>query len=204
MAPRLNEWASVAAHAYGLYSGINAAIAAAPDKSASIVHHADEFRMMSALLCIVRVFATIDRASIVSLQSVNRFLKSDSALSCVAAAYAGTDDAAKIDVASGTCGRSIQRFKTEYARIDWSVLGRLQSFRNSAIAHIRWSEVDRFVTFGELEALVEIVGRLAGETSLMTSGLNNWPHEHQESAHENAKQKWGAIFTADHLDRIDY
>ncbi|CAH2409354.1 conserved hypothetical protein [Mesorhizobium escarrei] len=204
MAPKLNEWASMGAHSFGLYSGINAAIAEAPDKFAPIVLHADELRMTSAMLCMVRIFATIDRGSAISLQSVNRFLKTDAAASDLAAAYFGTSDSSKTQDANRTCELSIHRFKNEYARINWSALGRLQSFRNSAIAHISWGEVDKFVTFGELEALVEIVGQLAGETSLMTSGLNNWPHEHQESAHDNAKHKWSAIFAADHLDRIDY
>ncbi|ESY65541.1 hypothetical protein X743_29435 [Mesorhizobium sp. LNHC252B00] len=204
MAPKLNEWASMAAHSYGLYSGINAAISRAHDKSAPIVTHADHLRTETALLCIVRLFATIDRDSQISLQSVNRFLKLPNSPHELATAYAASNDRAQIEAAMKACKAGIDRFNKYYSTIDWNAIGRMQSFRNSAIAHITWGEVRKFVTHGELETLVEIVGRLAGETTLMTSGLNNWPHEHQEIAHDDAKHKWDAIFAADHRDVIDY
>ena len=57
----------------------------------------------------------------------------------------------------------MDRFFSAYGQVDWQVVGRLQSFRNGAIAHVTWEEVKRFVTFGELASLVRTISILAGE-----------------------------------------
>lgn len=202
MTPKLNEWASMAAHAYGIYAGINRAIGETKDKSAPVVSHADHYRQMAALLCVVRVFATVDRQAKISLQSVHRYLKKPESVMEVARAYAASPPEEKPNLVQSQ--KFIDQFNADYAHIDWKALGNLQSFRNTAIAHIGWDEVKRFVTFGQLESLLEIVSKLAGQLTLMTSGLNNWPYEHRESACDNAYHKWAAIFAADAADRIDY
>lgn len=202
MSPKLNEWASMAAHAYGIYSGINRAIGSAPDKSVPVVQHAAHYREMAALLCVVRVFAAIDREAKISLQSVYRYLKEPASIAEIAHAYAASTPSSSLNLTVAM--KSIDQFNVEYARIDWSTLGRLQSFRNTAIAHIGWNEVQRLVTYGQLETLVEIVSKLAGQLTLMTSGLNNWPDEHRELACDDAYHKWSAIFAADAADKIDY
>lgn len=202
MEPKLNEWASMAAHAYGTYAGINDAIRQATEKRAPIVQHADHYRQMAALLCVVRTFATIDRGSELSLQSVYRYLQSESAIEEVAQVYAvaPAPTTPDIDLARSWIGQ----YQIEYAKINWTTLGAMQSFRNSAIAHISWRQVERFVSYGELEELVRIVSALAGQLTLMTTGVNNWPEEHQRLAHSDAKHKWSAIFAADASDKIKY
>ncbi|TGQ52140.1 hypothetical protein EN836_21270 [Mesorhizobium sp. M1C.F.Ca.ET.193.01.1.1] len=202
MAPKLNEWASMTAHAYGLYAGINQAIGETKDKAAPVVGHADYYRQMAALLCVVRVFATVDRQAKISLQSVHRYFKKPESVAEVAQAYAASPPQGSPNPVQSQ--KFIDQFNADYARIDWKALGNLQSFRNTAIAHIGWDEVNRFVTFGQLEALLGIVSKLAGQLTVMTSGLNNWPDEHRESARDNAYHKWSAIFAADAADRIDY
>lgn len=138
MALKLNQWASMAAHSYGLYSGINAAISGAHDKGAPIVAHADQLRTDTALLCIVRLFATIDRNSQISLRSVDRFLKLPSSPHELAAAYAAGNDRAQIEAAMKTCKEGIDRFQKYYSTIEWNAIRRMQGFRNAAIAHITW------------------------------------------------------------------
>ncbi|MGB3897030.1 MAG: hypothetical protein WA973_00570 [Mesorhizobium sp.] len=192
----------MAAHAYGTYSGINAAIKDAPDKSAPIVLHADHYRQMAALLCVVRTFATIDRGSEISLQSAYRYLQTEQAGTEIAEAYASSPPAGLPNVSQAR--EAIDRYVDEYMGINWKKLGNLQSFRNGSIAHIQWTEVNRFVTYGDLAELVRIISQLSGELTLMTTGTNNWPQEHGEAAHDEAIHKWRAVFAADAADKIDY
>lgn len=202
MEPKLNQWASMACHAYGLYSGINDAIKDAPDKDFPMILHADHYRQMAALHCVMRVFATIDRDAEISLQSVFRYLQSAQAAPEIAVAYAASPPAESPN-ADQARGR-IDYFVSEYMKIDWKKLGDLQSFRNGAIAHIQWKDVKRFVTYGDLAELVRIIAQLSGQLTLMTTGVNNWPWEHEEIAYEDAIHKWQAIFAADAADKIDY
>ena len=202
MAPQLNAWATMAARSFGLYTGINNAIRGAADKGAGVVHHADELLMQLALLCVVRTFALIDRESDVSLQSAYRFLKTDGSLDGISALYAAAPEPSSIEGARITCSRSMSRFFDAYGKIDWQALGRLQSFRNTAIAHVAWADVKKFVTFGELERFVRIAAILAGELTLMTSGRNDWPSEQIESG-QDAEHLWKAIFAAHASGALD-
>ncbi len=126
MAPKLNERASMAAHAYGTYSGINEAIKSALDKSAPIVGHADHYRQMAALLCVMRTFATIDREAEISLQSVHRYLKNTGAVTEIANACAEAAPRSKPNLAAAQA--SIDRYNAAYATIAWATTGKLQSF----------------------------------------------------------------------------
>lgn len=190
MAPRLCIWADMAAHAYGLYSGLNAAIGSAEDKSTDAAGHAHHLRQELAMMALLRVFAVFDRPARVSFQAISRFLKAHAdASERLAAAQGCPTVPAYIPEAVG-------RFSEIYGRLDPGVLGRLQSFRNGRLAHASISEVTRTITFGELEVLVRLAAALAHQTNLMTAGLNNDPVEHLNNAQEEADEFWTYALSA--------
>ncbi|MEP9379842.1 hypothetical protein ABLE91_24235 [Aquabacter sp. CN5-332] len=195
-AKKLNLWADMAARAYGAYSGINASIAAASDKSLPSIHHAHEIRQQLALMSVIRTFALLDRDAGLSMQSVHRFLKREEAIRLVAESFALSEPPSSLEGAKRDSSLAVQRFLLKYGEIDWTVFGRLQSFRNVAISHITWREVDKFVTYGELEHLVRISCALAGEFTFMTSGLNDWPEEQIAVSYDDAFMFWSAALKA--------
>ncbi|MFC6486930.1 hypothetical protein [Nitratireductor sp. GCM10026969] len=196
MASKLNDWATLAARAYGTYAGVNTAIAKATDKSSPAVQHADEVRQQVALMAVIRTFAVLDRDGSVSFQPVYQFPKEDRATELISALYAASEPPCSNEMAMADCGKAIERFQAEYQRINWKAFGRLQGFRNSAISHVAWGDVKKFVTYGELEETVRICCRLAGELTLMTSGLNDWPEEDISEYQETAYTFWAAAFAA--------
>ena len=202
-ARKLSEWATMAARAYGTYAGINTAIGNATDKSSRAVHHANEARREMALMAAVRTFALLDRTARISLQSVYRFLSQPKGLETVTELYASSEPQSPLHVAVLDCGRFCERFLTEYRTIDWDAFGRLQSFRNSALAHIG-EDVSKFVRYRELEQIVRICARLAGEFILMTTGLNDWPEEDIDEYQESTSAFWSAVFTADENNLLTY
>jgi len=195
-ARKLAEWATMAARTYGIYSGINSAIHSAPDKSTHLVHHADEVRRQMALMTVIRTFALLDRSATISLQPVYQFLKRPHAVATVAELYASSEPRSDLHAAQIDCEKFCERFLMEYRTIDWGVFSRLQSFRNSALAHIG-EDVTKFVRYGELEQIVRSCTRLAGEFSLMITGLNDWPEEDIDEYHDNTAALWKAVFKAD-------
>ena len=182
-APRLREWATRAAISYGTYSGINAAIKDAKDKSLPAVHTADAIRDEMTVLTVIRVFALLDRSAEVSLQVVNRFLKQDDAFDRVLDAYTAGDPPHFRPAAESTCRAAVESFKSSYQQIDWEIHGRLQAFRNGAIAHISLSEVKALLTYSQLEHFVRLCARMSADVSMMASGLNVDPEERLRDAH---------------------
>lgn len=203
VARKLSEWATMAARAYGTYAGINTAIGNAPDKSSRAVHHADEVRREMALMAALRTVALLDGTARISLQPVYRFLNEPKSLETVAGLYASSEPQSPLHVAVSDCGRFCERFLTEYRTIDWDAFSRLQSFRNSALAHIG-QDVSKFVRYRELEQIVRICTRLAGEFILMTTGLNDWPEEDIDECQEATSAFWSAVFTADEKSLLTY
>ena len=138
------------------------------------------------------------------MTSFYQYLKLPSAIDEISENYASIPPATSLSSARIVCQASIDKFNQAYSDIDFRVLGRLQSFRNNFIAHISWSEVGKLLKYNELEALVEIVCRLAGELSLFTSGKNDWPKENKTQIFEETVEYWTAIFSADAADLLNY
>lgn len=150
-ASQIRAWATMAASAYGTYSGINPAIHEAKDKTCASVYHADRVRQHMALMAVVRVFALLDRNSDTSLQAMNRLLQEPVGLERIAESYASSEPPSSLSDAERNCAEFVERFRVEYAQINWSLFGRLQSFRNGAIAHISRKDVESRITYGQLE-----------------------------------------------------
>lgn len=186
----------MAARSYGIYAGINTAISHASDKSTLSVHHADEIRAQMALMTVVRAFALLDRSTDLSIQKVYRFLEQPHALDVVSQLYSESDPHWPLDSSRNECRKFFERFLTEYRTIDWESFGRLQSFRNNALAHIG-VEITKFVRYQELELIVRTCARLSGEFTLMVSGLNHWPEEDIDEYSRSAFEFWSSLFAAD-------
>lgn len=198
MEPQLHTWAELAAHAYGLYSGVNEAIKRSTEKWPAAAHHGAEYRQELALMAIIRIFATMDRSAEISFQAVHRYLKLAHASEEIAASYAASDPPSPLEAAKRTVRDSIGRFSDLYQAIDFKAFRRMQPFRNGQIAHISWPEVEAAkVTYADLERLVRTCCRMAGELKLMLTGCNDWPEEHLDDCHKRAYDFWSAAISAD-------
>lgn len=202
-AKKLSEWATMAARAYGIYAGINDAIHSAEDKSAPAVHHADEMRSQMVLMSAIRTSALLDRKANISLQSACRFIEREDAIDLLAASYAASDPVWPIESVLKDVREARERYITKYKTINWEAFGRLQSFRNNALAHIG-TEVGKFIKYGELEQIIRICAHLSGEFMLITTGRNHWPEEDISDNRELSSNFWAAIFKADAKDKLDY
>lgn len=202
MAPELNAWTSMAARAYGIYSGVNDALKMTRGKDAVAKHRAHEVRQEMIMMTLIRLFAVMDRQSEVSLQSAYRFLTQPMSLDEVARCYsAGREPGSE---ALATCSAAINKFLSVYRAVDFKSFGRIQSFRNGHIAHIVWPEAERAkVTYSEVEAMVRACCEMAGQLTLMISGLNDWPEEHLNEAHHDAYEFWFAAILADAEGRLE-
>ncbi|MGN6142573.1 MAG: hypothetical protein ACTHOP_03175 [Mesorhizobium sp.] len=193
----------MAAISYGTYAGINHAIKDAPDKALPVVHMAGMIRNEMTVLSVIRVHALLDRDAQVGLQTVKRFLKMPDALDRVVAIYSADEPPQLRESAVQTCRASIATFQRAYDSIDWKVFGRLQAYRNGAIAHISIADVKALITYNQLQRLVRLCGRLSREVSMMTSGLNTWPEDDMRDAADNARRLWIAIFAGAANDAAD-
>ncbi|TIY10472.1 MAG: hypothetical protein E5V16_11730 [Mesorhizobium sp.] len=202
MAPELNSWTSMAARAYGMYSGINEAIKMTRGKNALAKERANEIRQEMIMMTLIRLFAVMDRQSEVSLQSAYRFLNQPTALAEVVQWYSSGQDPT-VD-APATCSAALDKFLSVYRQVDFKGFGRIQSFRNGQIAHIAWPDAEKAkVTYSEVETMVRACCEMAGQLTLMTSGLNDWPDEHLNEAHHDAYEFWHAAISADAEGRLE-
>lgn len=202
MAPELNSWTSMAARAFGLYSGANDALKKTRGKNAVAKHRADEVRHELIMMAMIRLFAVLDRQSEVSLQSAYRFLKEPTALGEVTRWHSGGHKPGPEAIA--TCSNALTKFLSVYEKVDFKSFGRIQSFRNGQIAHLRWPDVKKAkVTYGEVEVMVRACCEMAGQLSLMISGNNDWPVEYLNEAYHNAYEFWLAAIEADASGRLD-
>ncbi|RWO77159.1 hypothetical protein [Mesorhizobium sp.] len=203
MAPELNAWTEMAARAYGAYAGINDAIKKARAADGSVAHHASEIRQQMIMMALIRSFAVMDRDARVSFQSVYRFLHTPNALNELAESYAKSEPASSVDSALATCAAAKTKFLVAYRAINFKSLGRMQSFRNSGIAHITMPDIEKArVTYTEIEKLVLSCCELAGQLTLMVSGRNDWPKEHLDDAFDVAYAFWLEAITAHSEGRI--
>lgn len=202
-AKKLSEWATMAAEAYGIYAGINDAIGSASDKSTPAVGHADELRRQVVLMAAIRTSALLDRCANISLQSASRFLKRKDAIDLLSASYAASDPVSPLDWALKDVREARERFISRYKTIEWNAFARLQSFRNSALAHIG-IEVGKFIQYRELEQLIRTCAHLSGEFTLMATGRNHWPEEDISDNRGRSCVFWSALFKADAEDKLDY
>lgn len=199
MAPELNAWAEMSARAFGLYSGINDAIKKSREKHGSVAHQASEIRQQMILMALIRAFAMMDREATISLQSVYRFLCSPGALSAIKQTYANTEPISSLSEAELVCVRAIEKFKATYLAVDFKAFARIQSFRNTGIAHISWPDaVKAKVTYHDVERLVRGCAEMSGQLMLMLFGRNDWPAEHLDTVHSESYHFWLAVITADH------
>ncbi|MDH4983971.1 hypothetical protein QEZ47_00040 [Aminobacter anthyllidis] len=58
------------------------------------------------------------------------------------------------------------------------------------------------VTYSEVEAMVRACCEMAGQLTLMISGLINWLLEHLDEAHHDAYEFWVAAITTDAEGRL--
>ncbi|MGI6852074.1 hypothetical protein [Mesorhizobium sp. 1B3] len=201
MAPELNAWTSMAAQAYGIYAGVNEALKMTRGKHAVAKHRAEEVRQEMIMMTLIRLFAVLDRQSEVSLQSAYRFLKQPNALDEVARCYSGGREAGSGTLS--TCSVALDKFLSVYRAVDFKSFGRIQSFRNGQIAHIVWPDAEKAkITYSEVEAMMRACCDMAGQLTLMTSGLNDWPEERLDEAHREAYEFWLAAILADADGRL--
>ncbi|MBZ9703246.1 MULTISPECIES: sensor domain-containing protein [unclassified Mesorhizobium] len=204
MAPELNAWAEMAARAFGLYEGINEAIKMARDKDGSVAHYADEIRQQMILMALIRSFALMDRGSKVSLQSAYQFLLMPDSFQLIARRYADSEPKSSFYGAMPVCQSAISRFLEAYRSVDFAGFQRIQSFRNSGIAHVSWPDAEKAkVTFSDVEKLVLGCCEMAGQLTLMTSARNDWPIEHLEEARSTSYRLWLATITAQSNGMLD-
>ncbi|WP_064696036.1 hypothetical protein [Rhizobium aegyptiacum] len=191
MEPQLHAWSEMAARAYGFYSGINEAIKKSADKWPTAAHHASDYRQEVAMMAIIRLFATMDRGSRISFQSVYKYLQTNAATDEVSKLFAAAEPPSSIEAARGAVTASMARFFEAYRTIDFKAFGRIQSFRNGQVAHISWPEIKAAkVTYSDLETLLRSVCVLAGELKLMLTGCNDWPSDEFDGSHRQAYQFW--------------
>ncbi|TIQ98636.1 MAG: hypothetical protein E5X44_04365 [Mesorhizobium sp.] len=133
----------------------------------------------------------MDRASNVSFQAVYRFLKLPDALHLIARCYADSEPKNTFENSLPECKEAMSKFIDAYMSVDFTGLGRLQSFRNSAIAHITMPDIEKAkVTYSDVEKLIRATCEMAGRLTLMLSGGNDWPMEHLEDAHSAVYTFW--------------
>jgi hypothetical protein len=204
MAPELNMWSEMAARAFGLYAGINDAIKKARDKDGSVAHHASEIRQQMILMSLIRSFAVMDRGSDVSFQSVKRFLEAPNALQQIAKSYADSELGGATPKSFSTFELAIDAFLATYRSLDFEAFKKIQSFRNTGIAHISWPDAEKAkVTYVDVERLVRGCCEMAGQLTLMLSGKNDWPWEHFDDSYDTSYSFWLSAITAQSEGRLD-
>lgn len=192
----------MAARAYGLYAGINEALKMTRGKSAVAKQRAHEVRQEMIMMTLVRLFAVMDRQSEVSLQSAYRFLKQPTALDEVSRWY--SKGQGPWPSATSTCSAALDKFLSRYKQVDFKSFGRIQSFRNGQIAHIVWPDAEKAkVTYSEVESMVRACCDMAGQLTLMISGLNDWPVDDLNEAHHDAYEFWLAAILTDAEGRLE-
>ncbi|TPK80031.1 hypothetical protein FJ936_29675 [Mesorhizobium sp. B2-4-13] len=204
MAPELNAWAEMAARAFGLYEGINEAIKMARDKDGPVAHYASEVRQQMILMALIRSFRLDDRGSKVSLQSAYQFLRVPDSLQLTARLYAESEPKSTLCGAMPICQSGITKFLETYRSVDFAGFQKIQSFRNSGIAHVSWPDAEKAkVTFSDVEKLVLGCCEMAGQLTLITSARNDWPIEHLEETRSTSYKFWLAAITAQSNGTLD-
>lgn len=200
---QLHDWTEMAAHSFGTYLGINDAIKKSRDKSPAAAHHASEIRQQMILMALIRTFALMDRDAQIFFQSVYRYLNRDEPSAEIAQCYADAEPPSTLSGALKVVGEATQKFCEAYRKADFKAIGRIQSFRNSDIAHISWPDARRAkVTYGDIEMVVTLCCVMAGQLTLMVTGRNDWPIETLEEAQSNAYRFWLAAIAADGESRL--
>jgi hypothetical protein len=162
-APRLIKVAARTTISFGLLDGANRALLDGLSEDARQV--ALGYRGDALLMTVVRLVLLLDNdPKVVSFQSMYRHLRRPEVLDALV--QRGCSESTLAEILSDRVERDIRdsvgRFLAAYRAIDWSdVHGRLQHFRNRGVAHLAPEEIEKRVTYGEIESLVRSISLLA-------------------------------------------
>lgn len=161
-APHLLTGAVKACETFQLLDGTNKAMKFAAAKPLLEGRVAAAHRQACAMLLVVQLNALLDRnEKRVSFQGFYRALAKADVVNAVIS-MAGQKDHAATNWYEHNCQEGIERFLTEYRKIDWHDLhGRLKHFRDFAVAHIFAETHKNSINFGESLSLVMSVLRMS-------------------------------------------
>ena len=99
---------------------------------------------------------------------------------------------------------AIDRFIAAYETIDWRTHGRLVYFRNLGIAHLTLQELERFITYAELERLVRTAVAMGGALVFFVDNAFPVSERDLEEYATRAAEVWRAIIdeTSDPADDL--
>jgi len=197
LAPRLVKVAAHTAIAFGLFDGARRALGTVGDIPEDARQVALGYRGDAVSMAVVRLVLLLDSdPKIVSFQSIYRHLKRPEVVDALV--QRGCSKSLLAEVLSDRTGReirdSVERFLAVYRAIDWDDLhGRLQHFRNRGLAHLTPEEIEKRVTYAEIESLVRSISILA--ESLMPFYQNGMAVRVDEIAEwsDRAKSVWDAM-----------
>jgi hypothetical protein len=160
-APRLLRVAAVTAISFGIGDGTNRAL---PEHGAADDHLRQVARgnvENALLLTVVRLALLLDREP-VSFQSVYRALSRSEVVRVLIdqAQREWPDGDIWPERVADTIRGSTDRFCESFSSIDWKLHGRLQSFRNSGVAHLTPEGIKGRITYNEIHNLVCLVVKL--------------------------------------------
>jgi len=196
-APRLSKVTAVTAISFGIGDGANRAL---------LEHEAadDDLRQVARgnldnalLLTVVRLALLLDRGP-VSFQSIYRALSRSEVVGVLTdrAQREWPDGDIWPERVADTIRGSADRFCESFSSIDWELHGRLQSFRNSGVAHLTPEGIKRRITYNELRALVSLVVKL--RECLMVFVSDQAPFYEDEIGEwgDRAKAVWDRVLRA--------
>ncbi len=95
---------------------------------------------------------------------------------------------------------SADRFCEAFSSIDWELHGRLQSFRNSGVAHLTPEGIKRRITYNELRNLVRLVVKLRECLMVFVSDQAPFYEDEIEEWSDRAKAVWDRVLRASGLN----
>jgi hypothetical protein len=204
MGALLHDSSNNAARCYGAFSGINDAIGSASSTDSSAVDLASGYRHEMIQMALLRSVAMLSRDGEISFQRVYRYLQEPSRVTEIVDRYALLDRRGRGDVAKDECRAAVTRFCDRYRTIDFKNFGKLQKFRNYALAHVSSKDVNNQVEFRMIEEVIAGCSELAKDLVQITRGQALSAGQRQEHAYSLHLQFWSIAFEAEADGRLPW
>ncbi|MBD8663143.1 hypothetical protein IFT59_07735 [Rhizobium sp. CFBP 8752] len=151
----------------------------------------------------LRSFAVMDATSRVSFQSVYQLMKYADPLGFLQQRLLEQGNY-HTNMVKRASDDARDAFITSYEAINWSEVGGLQRFRNTALAHATFEDFSQSVTYGALERLVHLQCEMCHQLNLLYKGSAEHPIQRLNHARAVSSNFWLAVIKADADKSLDW
>jgi hypothetical protein len=194
--PKLLEWTYQAVKGFALYSGANQSLKERLCPTGDASQLADRYREPAALITATRLYALFDRSAEVSFQVVKQHMANPVVQDLLVSNYAhrGSFYPAHLE---RECRDCIAKFLSDYATLNVAAFKRLHHFRNLGLAHVTLQEVNRSITYQEMEDMVRLAASLAHNLSLASRSQSTLLQTEPDSETARIRDEWLACIKRD-------